>query len=539
MSLGFLPTISQILASTEPALGPKAGLAGDAKAQAERQWQVAIAALSQLLQQVVQFPVGANTSLDRDVNRCQPQGLILAGPAPVLSDIALISGLQSWVFTAKPWNSLNFQLPPAQEIAGAEISQILTQSVPLLPGDPLRDEQFCLLLTASFSMITVLSQTPTREARFEFSFAPEAVWQAWEALRARILLTRLPQIQQLDALVQQFRPVNFDFSILTQFSRLLLQNLTVSSEASVGRAEPAEEGVPAEADVSLLPSSSSEQAAPPLAPAKPHLPTLSFSRFQTIAQEQDQASSAEDLPEPGESRDIELLQAIAHEVRTPLTTIITLTRLLLKRSDLPAEVMKRLEAIYRECAEQVDRFSLIFRAVELETAETQRSPLHLTSISLAQVFRENIPRWQKQAARRNLTLEVTLPQQIPAVVSDPTMLDQVLTGLIEHLSYSLPTGSHIHVQVTLAGEQLKLQLRSHLDTLQVSRAGTKGTATPILKSVGHLLMLQPETGNLSLSLPVTKNLFQALGGKLTVRKCPQQGDVLTIFLPLGRESNAY
>jgi signal transduction histidine kinase len=33
-------------------------------------------------------------------------------------------------------------------------------------------------------------------------------------------------------------------------------------------------------------------------------------------------------------------------------------------------------------------------------------------------------------------------------------------------------------------------------------------------------------------LSVTKNLFQALGGKLIVRQKPQQGEVLTIFLPL-------
>ena len=45
-------------------------------------------------------------------------------------------------------------------------------------------------------------------------------------------------------------------------------------------------------------------------------------------------------------------------------------------------------------------------------------------------------------------------------------------------------------------------------------------------------MFQPETGSLSLNLEVTKNMFQALGGKLTVRQRPRQGEELTIFLPL-------
>ncbi|MCY7277683.1 MAG: ATP-binding protein, partial [Phormidesmis sp. CAN_BIN44] len=43
---------------------------------------------------------------------------------------------------------------------------------------------------------------------------------------------------------------------------------------------------------------------------------------------------------------------------------------------------------------------------------------------------------------------------------------------------------------------------------------------------------QPETGSLSLNLSVTKNLFQALGGKLIVRQRPERGEVFTLFLPL-------
>jgi signal transduction histidine kinase len=35
-------------------------------------------------------------------------------------------------------------------------------------------------------------------------------------------------------------------------------------------------------------------------------------------------------------------------------------------------------------------------------------------------------------------------------------------------------------------------------------------------------------------MKVTKNLFQALGGKLIVREKPEEGEILTIFLPLGR-----
>jgi hypothetical protein len=44
-----------------------------------------------------------------------------------------------------------------------------------------------------------------------------------------------------------------------------------------------------------------------------------------------------------------------------------------------------------------------------------------------------------------------------------------------------------------------------------------GRTAPLLQALGPLLMFQPETGSLSLNLAVTKNLFQAIGGKLTMR----------------------
>jgi K+-sensing histidine kinase KdpD len=109
----------------------------------------------------------------------------------------------------------------------------------------------------------------------------------------------------------------------------------------------------------------------------------------------------------------------------------------------------------------------------------------------------------------------------------------VLTGLIENFTRSLPAGGHIQVQVTLAGDQLKLQFQSQPDPERtVSASDCADSTFSTLKSIGQLLMFQPETGSLSLNLDVTKHLFQALGGKLIVRQRPQEGEVMTIFLPL-------
>lgn len=198
--------------------------------------------------------------------------------------------------------------------------------------------------------------------------------------------------------------------------------------------------------------------------------------------------------------------------------------------------------IDQECTTQIDRFNLIFRAVELEIEQGRQNSrgnsndqlLPLTAMSLGDVFQSSLSQWQKQASQRNQTLEVILPHKLPTVISDPTMLDQVLTVVIDNFTRSLPCGSHIKVGVRLAGHQLKLQLEP-----QPEKEGNSPFAVSPqspLKSIGPLLMFQPETGSLSLNMAVTKNLFHALGGKLVIKQRPQQRNIMTIYLPLQNTS---
>ena len=461
---------------------------GGKQLKAEREWSAAIAALEVLLRSAV--------SCGDECEEKTPQALILAGPVPVLTDSALISRCQTWTFSthlAKPCAWMPFQLPPAKE--GNVKTNNYINSLPLLPVDPLAAEQFCLVLTANFSLAIVLGEDSNGTPAFMFSFEPEISEKAWESLKYRMFLTASHQIDHLNHLYQQFAPKAPDYRTVMQFTRLLLKYLP--SAESKGAGEQGSKGVGEKSDI-LFPNSP--------------------------------------FPIPNsQSNDVELLQAFAHEVRTPLATIRTLTRLLLRRKELAADIIKRLEIIDRECSEQIDRMELLFRAAELETSTKESSDLQLTPVSLAQVFQHSLPRWEEQALRRNQTLKVVLPQQMPQVVSDPTMLDRVLTSLIENFARNLPAGSHIQVQVMPAGDRLKLQLQPQSGATCESNNEKRSLTPnfqPTRKLIGQLLMFQPETGSLCLNHSVTKNIFQALGGKLIVRQKPQQGEVLTIFLPL-------
>lgn len=551
-----MPTLSEIIAQSEQLPDKPSASAAQQRVKAEQEWWGAIAALNTLLRQTlaedVPPTVGAHNLPEGTV-----QGTVLSGPLPVLDQPDLVSTVSAWTFTVDALSGrmpMPFQLLPAADHLDGGCATAVS-AVSLLPQDPLAAEQFCLVLTPYFSLVMALGDGLHNHPGFYFSFDPEVVWQGWIALRTRLMMTSSHGLQHIEHLVQQFAPVPPDYRLVAQFSRLLLAHLPTLPDLAPQRQEVVRSSAPSAAGPPSRESvSANHLVAPAAVPAGPGSSSLP-SDPAAVARAGKRARPAasfraernrplERLAEAHSSPDTELLQAIAHEVRTPLSTIRTLTRLLLRRHDLSPDVIKRLELIDRECTEQIDRFGLIFRAVELETNGIKRTQAPLASISLAQVFQQNVPRWQKQASQHSLTLDVLLPQKLPLVVSDPTMLDQVLTGLIDRITRSLPPGSHIQLHVTLAGHQLKLQFQSSLqphaddDGANPEHSDAEPGFTPGLKALGQLLMFQPETGSLSLSLAVTKNLFQALGGKLIVRQRPQQGEVLTIFLPLETRKSA-
>lgn len=445
-----------------------------AKLKAQREWFGAIAAAETLLESTIEYNCYDGETL---------QGLVFSAPAPVFSNLSVISHLQTGIFTPEAFQ-LKALMPSAQKERSIKaLKQSSLWELPLIPNDPLIQEQFCLILTTSFALVLVLGQNRAGIPQFHFSFAPETVERAWQTLRSRLFLVNYQGLPELDAIVANFSPNCPDYSLVTQFSRQLLHNL-------------------------------------------PNLTALAIEKTRQI-ETISLTESSPSLPNPNSQLEMELLQALTHEIRTPLTTIRTLTKLLLKKKqDFSAVAIQRLQAIDRECTAQIERMELIFRAAELESTPVTQETIHLTPCCLESVLEQTIPRWEEQAQRRNVNLDVSVPQHLPQVVSDPAMLDRALTGLMESCTRSVSTGGQINVNVSTAGDRLKLQVISQSDS----------SKNPF-KSLGQLLMFQPETGCLSLNWDVTKNMFQALGGKMTVRQKTKQGKELTIFLPLGKRLN--
>ena len=218
-----------------------------------------------------------------------------------------------------------------------------------------------------------------------------------------------------------------------------------------------------------------------------------------------------------------LLQAISHEVRTPLATIRTLISSTLRKFSMDESMRNRLIQIDNECNEQIDRFGLIFNAAELVGNDISLSN-QLAKIDLGEILNKLSPVWSKQLNRRGISMKIDIPKHLPEILSDSEKLELMLRGLIDKNTRGLREGSSLILELRPAGQKLKLQLIVKKFDNGKNEISNKENGSDI----GPVLNWNPQTGSLQLSQVATQKLLASLGGHVTQRR----DTGLTVFFPI-------
>ena len=408
------------------------------------------------------------------------RGVWLAMPLPALYSPKLLRHLKGWVWAPLELAGvLPSSAPPQLPRGGGRADGETARSSGSFRRLPLREDDgtdpLLVLITRDLQVAMALEGAPEAR-RLLVRFDAEAVTMALHALDQRLQQDDPHEATRLRAALQALGSLRSDPRLALRFWPLLAERLATMAPS-----------------VTLQP---------------------------IIAQPRRDSGG----PDPVDG-ELALLEALTHEVRTPLATIRTLIRSLLRRKDLPAVARQRLEQIDGECSEQIDRFGLIFLAAELQRQPGSGSPLpesELARTDLSALLRHLEELWHRQLARRGLSLVLAISDDLPPVLSDPSRLETMLGGLMDRVSRTLSSGSRVLVRLRPAGSRLKLQLSSD------DQDSGDGTPTPAAEPVGPVLSWNPSTGGLQLSQQATRRLFHRLGGRLTERG----GSSLTVFFPL-------
>jgi len=429
-----------------------------------RQWWAALATL----QEDLLGPASAGS------------GLWLAAPLPALYEPALLHRLEGWVWAPAGIDSL---LPaatpalPSGQGAPARGARALAERFQRLP---LREEDGTdplLVLITGRLQVALAVDGPAEGRRLLVRFDAPSLSNTLSLLDRRLQEDDPTGASRLRQHLRDLGPLHTDPSLALRFWPLLAQRLA-----------------------GMAPSVTLQ---PVVAPSPAH------------SRERREASG-----------ELALLEALTHEVRTPLATIRTLIRSLLRRRDLTALVRQRLEQIDGECSEQIDRFGLIFLAAELQRRGGGRPATsgELARTDLAQLLRQLEDLWRRQLGRRGLEFRLVIDDDLPPVLSDPSRLETMLGGLMDRFSRGLPSGGQVVMRLQPAGPRLKLQLSRAVS----ERGEGGGMAAGRSEPVGPVLSWNPDTGSLQLSRQATRQLFHQLGGRLTERGSSS----LTVFFPL-------
>jgi signal transduction histidine kinase len=411
------------------------------------------------------------------------RGVWLAAPLPALYEPQLLSSLRGWVWTPEALGTLlpggGAPLLPHGTPRSAGPEPALAAGFNRLPLAPDDGTDPLLVLITPDLQVAMALEGPSEGRRLVVRFEPDVIAAVLDLLDRRLQADTPDTAADLGRRLQELGPLRSDPGQGLRFWPLVAERLS-------GMA----------ASLTLQPL----------------------------------------LPERDDTTDtvgaeLALLEALTHEVRTPLATIRTLIRSLLRRPDLTRLVRQRLEQIDGECSEQIDRFGLIFLAAEQQRQPGADHPLSASELArtdLSQLVMDLEPLWRRQLARRDLDLTVGIEPGLPPVLSDPVKLETMLGGLVDRFCRSLPAGSQVHLDLQPAGSRLKLQLSS-VDGIRQPGDGGRSRAPGVgRQGLGPVLSWNPATGSLQLSRQATQRLFHRLGGRFTER-----GDnCLTVFFPL-------
>ena len=222
----------------------------------------------------------------------------------------------------------------------------------------------------------------------------------------------------------------------------------------------------------------------------------------------------------------QMITGVAHELSSPLTSILGYSQRLLVRNDL---VGRSTEAF--QIHEEAERASAILRQLLLtarETAQPERKPL-----ALNQVVQKAMELQRFGSAAEKIRIEIDLDPALPLIMGDAGQLQQVLMNLIGNARQA----------ITQEGRAGNIRLRTartsaHRVQLQVIDDGPGIPQAILARIFDPFFTTKPAGVGTGLGLSIVLSVVREHGGQVHVANSPSGGAVFTIELPVAAQSAA-
>lgn len=226
----------------------------------------------------------------------------------------------------------------------------------------------------------------------------------------------------------------------------------------------------------------------------------------------------------------QFLSLAAHELKTPLTSILGHIELFQRRTGKEHSLNERDQRALQTIADQAQRLNkMIISLLDISRIERGQLSIEQVPIDLCALVQRVVDEVQSTLVERKV--ELLCPIQPLIVQGDELRLRQVLQNLIQNaLKYSPP-----HVPIVVAIRQDQAQV---LVDVRDTGIGIPQTAIPQLFDRFYRAgnVDQENVSGLGIGLYVVKEIVELHGGIVTVASIEGQGSTFTVCLPLDAAS---
>jgi len=220
----------------------------------------------------------------------------------------------------------------------------------------------------------------------------------------------------------------------------------------------------------------------------------------------------------------ELVSMVAHELRSPLTSISGFAELLLEANDQPEQRKEYTAIIHKESnrlGEMINKF------LDISRIESGRSQLSLVMANLGDIVQKVAVASMYQADRKDINIELDFPDDVPEVAVDEDMIGQVVGNLLSNAIKYSPEHTTIRISATVREKDILVEVADQ-------GYGISENALPHVFEKFYRVTDNEhvrDTQGSGLGLALVKEIVELHGGEVSAKSILGVGSVFSFTLP--------
>lgn len=215
--------------------------------------------------------------------------------------------------------------------------------------------------------------------------------------------------------------------------------------------------------------------------------------------------------------------SFAHEIGSPLNTILGWSRLSAADEDLPEPVRRQFETIAGQC-ERITR--IVQRMLDVSRPPTN----HVVPVHLADVVRDVTAFLAPDLRVRRIELRLVVAERLPPILAVRDRLLQVVMNLCINAIQAQPGGGTLRISLAMEADDPE---REPFLRLEVADAGPGIPEEKRSQVLEMFYSTKVEIGGTGLGLPIVADVVRDLGGRLEIADAPEGGALFIVLLPAG------